>query len=203
MTSSIVCLCERKSIVDGRDKIWAQSKNSVRVILPASLYMFASLVSIHGFVCVIFPLIQDNHKKGIQSKRYFRSATGETASSWILLNVHLKDHNLLGNLRSNTSKHRLASWCMDLKGSNGLEVKYLPSFLWFACEIDFIGFILLGSKSVSPRSINKRITRNRVDMMIHKARKRWLNVSKFYITAVILQTFDFLYQFMVKKDKTL
>ena len=62
-----VCVCVRKSIGDGRDKTWAQSKNTVRVILPASLYAFACLVSVYVFVRVIFLYSR------ITTKRRFRA----------------------------------------------------------------------------------------------------------------------------------
>lgn len=60
-------LCERKSIGDGRDKVWAQSKNGARVVLPASLYVFACLVSVCGFVHVIFFYSRITTKRGFRA----------------------------------------------------------------------------------------------------------------------------------------
>lgn len=62
-----MCLCEGKSINDWGDKTWAQSKNSVRIILLASLYVFAGLVSVCGFVHVTIFYSRITTKRGFKA----------------------------------------------------------------------------------------------------------------------------------------
>lgn len=148
--------------------------------------MFANLVSVCGFVCVIFFCSRITTKRSCRANDFSdqqQVTLPAIGCCWISTQRITSILEVSWPILQSTDWHHVA-W--RLKGSNGLEAKLLPRFLWFACEIDFIGFIWSGGTSVSQRSISKHITRNWVDVMNYKFGKWWLNVCKFYITAVIL-----------------
>lgn len=188
LLSSGVHPCERKSIGAGRDRSLAPFKHSVIVFLQP----FCMCLLIYCLCVVLFVVLWFSFCPRITTKRGCRAndvsnqqqlTLPAIGSCWISTQRITNILEISWAILQSTDWHHVA-W--RLQGSNGLEEKSLPWCLWFACEIDFIGFIWSGGTSVSLRSINKHVTRNWVDVMNHKSGKHWMNVSIFYITAVIL-----------------